>query len=31
MQEMAKVIIEGGDVAASMQKASKLIDEALQD
>jgi len=31
MQEMAKVIIEGGDVAASMQKAAKLIDEALQD
>jgi multiple sugar transport system substrate-binding protein len=31
MQEMAKVIIEGGDVASAMQKASKLIDEALQD
>jgi len=31
MQEMAKVIIEGGDVSSSMQKASKLIDEALQD
>ena len=31
MQEMAKVIIEGGDVASAMQKASKQIDEALQD
>jgi len=28
---MAKVIIEGGDVQASMQKAAKQIDEALQD
>jgi multiple sugar transport system substrate-binding protein len=31
MQEMAKVIIEGGDVTQSMQKMAKLIDEALQD
>ena len=31
MQEMAKVIIEGGDVASAMQKMAKLIDEALQD
>jgi len=31
MQEMAKVIIEGGDVASTMQKAAKQIDEALQD
>jgi len=31
MQELAKVIIEGGDVAQAMRKASILIDEALQD
>ncbi|HPB66837.1 MAG TPA: extracellular solute-binding protein, partial [Spirochaetales bacterium] len=31
MQELAKVIIEGGDVAQAMKKASILIDEALQD
>ena len=31
MQEMAKVIIEGGDVGSAMQKMAKLIDEALQD
>jgi ABC-type glycerol-3-phosphate transport system substrate-binding protein len=31
MQELAKVIIEGGDVDAAMKKAAILIDEALQD
>ncbi|MBU0928622.1 MAG: ABC transporter substrate-binding protein [Spirochaetes bacterium] len=31
MQELAKVIIEGGDVKAAMKKAATLIDEALQD
>lgn len=31
MQELAKVIIEGGDMQGAMAKASKLIDEALQD
>ncbi|HRY54467.1 MAG TPA: extracellular solute-binding protein [Spirochaetia bacterium] len=31
MQEMAKVIIEGGDMEAAMKKAAVLLDEALQD
>jgi len=31
MQELAKGIIEGGDMQGAMAKASKLIDEALQD
>jgi len=31
MNEMAKVIIEGGDVQSSMQNAAKLINEALED
>ncbi len=31
MQEMAKVIIEGGDMEAAMKKAVVLLDEALQD
>lgn len=31
MNEMAKVIIEGGDVQSSMTKAAQLINEALED
>lgn len=31
MQELAKVIIEGGDVQAAMNRAAVLIDEALED
>jgi len=31
MQELAKVIIEGGDVDSSMKKMAQLINEALED